>query len=278
MATMDFPQAFEFIRKNAPDKEGHHPKCSYRQAGMLCDCSVLWAEYYRREVVRLKLENEKLSMRTRELNAELDKGDSWAWIRDKFKKCRTQFKWYTPREDSLVGTRYEVMGWLHVLFAHADPKVYMDIAIEHQKKTDDAEAESHRRGVEIIHWTEIAGAHLCRAEKAEAQFGEHVRAVGRFLTEMYQAMVDPLEEPDLKVAEICALLLKRATEDRQATQEKNERVVELETALAEIWKFAIYGCGTKGKDARGRQFGAIEELARKAVPDVAERPESQQAR
>ena len=81
--------------------------------------------------------NEKLS-------AELDKGDSWAWIRSKFEKCRTQFKWYTPRTDSLIGTRYEVMGWLHVLFAHADPKVYIDITMEHQKRTDEAEDELNR--------------------------------------------------------------------------------------------------------------------------------------
>ena len=78
------------------------------------------------------------------LSAELDKGDSWAWIRSKMEKCRTQFKWYTPRTDSLIGTRYEVMGWLHVLFAHADPKVYIDITIEQQKKADDAEEELKR--------------------------------------------------------------------------------------------------------------------------------------
>jgi hypothetical protein len=46
---MDFPQAFEFIKQTYPDKLAHHPKCSYRQAGMLCDCSIIWAEYYRRE-------------------------------------------------------------------------------------------------------------------------------------------------------------------------------------------------------------------------------------
>jgi hypothetical protein len=33
------------------------------------------------------------------------------------------------------------MGWLHVLFAHADPQVYIDITIEHQKRTDEAESE-----------------------------------------------------------------------------------------------------------------------------------------
>ena len=78
------------------------------------------------------------------LSEELDKGDSWAWIREKFEKCRTQFRWYTPREDSLAGTRYEVMGWLHVLFAHADPEVYINITIEHQKKADDAEQRAAR--------------------------------------------------------------------------------------------------------------------------------------
>ena len=51
---MDFPQAFEFIKQNALDKNEHHPKCSYRQAGMLCDCSILWAEYYKRRVAALE--------------------------------------------------------------------------------------------------------------------------------------------------------------------------------------------------------------------------------
>jgi hypothetical protein len=45
---MDFPEAFKFIEDTAPDKKTHHPKCSYRQAGMLCDCSIIWAEYHKR--------------------------------------------------------------------------------------------------------------------------------------------------------------------------------------------------------------------------------------
>jgi hypothetical protein len=83
------------------------------------------------------------------LEAELDKGDSWAWIRSKFERSGERFRWYRPRTDSLVGTRYEVMGWLHCLFADASPKVYIDIALEHQKQADDAHDEIARLKVEI---------------------------------------------------------------------------------------------------------------------------------
>lgn len=85
----------------------------------------------------------------RHLSDELDKGDSWAWIRCKFEKCRTQFKWHTPRQDSLKGTRYEVMGWLHVLFAHADPQIYIDITMEHQKRCDEAETRAEKAEAEV---------------------------------------------------------------------------------------------------------------------------------
>jgi hypothetical protein len=59
-------------------------------------------------------------------------------------------------------------------------------------------------------------------DKAEAQVAEanerftaHTGHVGRFLTEMYQTMVDPLDEPELKVAEMCDLLLTQARQDRE---------------------------------------------------------------
>lgn len=121
------------------------------------------------------------------LNKELDAGDSWAWIRTKFEKCRTQFKWYTPRTDSLVGTRYEVMGWLHVLFAHADPKVYIDITLEHQKKADDA----------------------------EKKFEEHTKHVADFLNELYAIMVDPLADGEIKVADMTKALREAALQSRE---------------------------------------------------------------
>jgi hypothetical protein len=76
------------------------------------------------------------------INKELDAGDSWAWIRAKFERSGDKYRWYKPRTDELVGTRYEVMGWLHCLFADTDPTVFIDITLEHQKRTDEAEAEN----------------------------------------------------------------------------------------------------------------------------------------
>lgn len=95
----------------------------------------------RKFVVGLIERIAKLEKRNAHLEKELDAGDSWAWIRAKFERGKDKFRWYKPRTDSLLGTRYEVMGWLHCLFADADPKVFIDITLEHQKRTDEAEAE-----------------------------------------------------------------------------------------------------------------------------------------
>lgn len=57
---MDFPEAFAFVKEHAPNKDEHHPKCSYRQAGMLCDCSIIWAEYYKRRYARLEQERDAM--------------------------------------------------------------------------------------------------------------------------------------------------------------------------------------------------------------------------
>ncbi len=113
---------------------------------------------YRADIDQLRADIYKIEARQRwadSLSKELDKGDSWAWIREKFERCRTQFKWYTPREDNLKGTRYEVMGWLHVLFAHADPKVYIDITVEHQKKADDALRRAEAAEAEVERLTAL---------------------------------------------------------------------------------------------------------------------------
>ena len=52
---------------------------------------------------------------------------------------------------------------------------------------------------------------------AERRFTEHTTHVGRFLTEMYQTMVDPVLDPDpeLKIAGLYELLLHQAREDRE---------------------------------------------------------------
>lgn len=46
---MDFPQAWEFVRKS--NFEDHDEKCSYRvcRGGLLCDCYILWNEYDKRK-------------------------------------------------------------------------------------------------------------------------------------------------------------------------------------------------------------------------------------
>jgi hypothetical protein len=93
----------------------------------------------------------KAEARRDELDAELDKGDSWAWIRRKFEKAGRNYRWFKPREwadgrNSLVGTRYEVMGWLHCIFGEADvARTYLEICLEQQERADDAEAERDRQ-------------------------------------------------------------------------------------------------------------------------------------
>jgi hypothetical protein len=83
-----------------------------------------------------------LVQRRAEREGVMATGDSWAWIRAKFERSGDKYRWYKPRTDELVGTRYEVMGWLHCLFADTDPTVFIDITLEHQKRTDEAEAEN----------------------------------------------------------------------------------------------------------------------------------------
>ncbi len=46
---MDFPEAWAFVRTTK--LEDHHMRCSWR-SGVLCDCNVLWAEYYKRKAAR----------------------------------------------------------------------------------------------------------------------------------------------------------------------------------------------------------------------------------
>lgn len=88
------------------------------------------------DIDALRAENERL-------NKELDAGDSWAWIRRKFEQAGRNYRWFKPRDrntDPLVGTRYEVMGWLHCIFGEADSsRMYLEICLEQQKRADDAE-------------------------------------------------------------------------------------------------------------------------------------------
>lgn len=121
------------------------------------------------------------------LESELNAGDSWAWIRGKFEKSKDKFRWYTPRTDGLVSTRYEVMGWLHCLFADADPTVFIDIALEHQKKADDAEQEIAALKAKVLD-------NIQRHEDIEAQIrrdaGEQVRVLREAMLKIEQGTID----------------------------------------------------------------------------------------
>ena len=44
---------------------------------------------------------------------------------------------------------------------------------------------------------------------------QHVKYVEQFLNDMYATMIDPCEQPFMKVADMCKLLLKTATEQRE---------------------------------------------------------------
>jgi hypothetical protein len=53
------------------------------------------------------------------------------------------------------------------------------------------------------------------SSKAKEGHGEHLAHVQRFLMEMYQTMVDPVEEFHGNIEQLCALLLDRARQDRE---------------------------------------------------------------
>lgn len=66
-----------------------------------------------------------------------------------------------------------------------------------------------------------------RVAAAEWKFTRHTEHVQLFLSEMYATMIDPVEESNLKVGDLCDLLLKRATDDQQATHDLEELVAQL---------------------------------------------------
>ncbi len=76
--------------------------------------------------------------------------------------------------------------------------------------------------------------------RLEGTFREHTEVVRNFLSDMYATMVDPVEEHGLKVKELCDLLLKRATEDRQKINDLMEpRTLHLQCPICDL-KFAFH--------------------------------------
>jgi hypothetical protein len=110
-------------------------------------------------------------------------------------------------------------------------------ALESQLKTVlDREAETQRRHDERIAALTAENAAL------KENFKQHTDAVVRFLTAMYQTMVDPVEDPDpqIKVADMCELLLHAASDNRRALQDQMDRAGNLpanwkEDSSLETW-------------------------------------------
>jgi len=72
---------------------------------------------------------------------------------------------------------------------------------------------------------------------AEKKFREHTQAVSGFLSEMYATMVDPVDEINMKVEDLCALLLQRARDDREAAK----RAQQMRASAKYEWCAGDYG-------------------------------------
>lgn len=66
------------------------------------------------------------------------------------------------------------------------------------------------------HFTETDKQMFLSCWQAASLPPEHEKFIAGFLLEMYQTMVDPVEEFHGTIKELCELLLERAREDRQA--------------------------------------------------------------
>jgi len=87
-------------------------------------------------------------------------------------------------------------------------------------------------------------AALAPASDPSAPPNDHLKHVQRFLLEMYQTMVDPVEEFDGNIEKLCALLLQRAREDRQKLEDYS-RVAE-PAKPPEVEKIVCESCGGVG--------------------------------
>lgn len=77
-------------------------------------------------------------------------------------------------------------------------------------------------------------------ERLKAQFAEHTKAVGKFLSDMYATLIDPLEQETMKVDDMCQVLLHAASDNRQALQDQIDRAGNLpanwkEDSSLETW-------------------------------------------
>jgi hypothetical protein len=70
-------------------------------------------------------------------------------------------------------------------------------------------------------WCKLKSRHALHGDLWEGflagaqAFEEHTQHVAEFLNDMYATMIDPVEQPKLKVAELCELLLATARDQRE---------------------------------------------------------------
>jgi hypothetical protein len=87
--------------------------------------------------------------------------EGWAWLRRKLTSAFPEgiFK---ARTDNHTGTKYELMGWMHVLCYRAQAeKLYVSIAVEQQKLAEEAEARLQRARSLIADWANRQGQGRC---------------------------------------------------------------------------------------------------------------------
>lgn len=68
--------------------------------------------------------------------------------------------------------------------------------------------QEHQNGIDLRWAAKVL-------DEAQQQHTTHLQHVEQFLNDMYATMVDPVEQPPMKIAEMCALLLKTAQEQRE---------------------------------------------------------------
>jgi len=101
--------------------------------------------------------------------------DGWSWVRRKLERCAPELIGNPERLDRYKGTPYEVMGWMHCIVhdAVAGYRTYLGIAVEQQKRAEEAEAKlvRHRHTDECLSCAAENGHAHCIAECRDSREG-----------------------------------------------------------------------------------------------------------
>ncbi|HWX40366.1 MAG TPA: dATP/dGTP pyrophosphohydrolase domain-containing protein [Blastocatellia bacterium] len=118
----------------------------------------------------------------------------------------------------------------------------------------------HQRGIDV-RWTAIV------IEEAREQLSEHLQHVEQFLNDMYATMIDPVEQPKMNVAEMCALLLKTAQDQREVAYRAGAESRALQTPrIQNFWNAqAEWSQATFGLDTERDHIGPLKHLAKEAI-------------